>query len=413
MDLDRYLRVRKKTEEIVSWLETEDFIAQSADYVSPPRWHLAHVTWFFEVFILEKVFANYKLFSPDFPLLFNSYYKTKGRHWLQSERGQLSRPTVAEVHSYRKYVDEHMAKLIALESENTNNELDVLFEIGLNHEQQHQELLYMDILHNFAVHPQVIPYREAATKKLLACPEHKWLSVDGGLVDIGYGGEAFFYDNEKPVHKAYLRPYQIANRMVSETEYLAFMKAGGYEEADLWLSDGWNWIHAENISAPHYWEEVEGEWQRRTLNGSRPLSPDRPVAHLSFFEAEAYARWKDARLPTEQEWEAASHFFKTSERGLFCETARFDAEYFCEDKGLWDMHGMLWQWTQSAYLPYPGYKRARGALGEYNGKFMNGQRVLRGGCLATSESHYRKTYRNFFQADQRWMFSGLRLARDL
>ncbi len=414
--LDEFRRVRALSEYLCEPLAIEDYVLQTVVETSPPKWHLAHVSWFFETFLLKPYLADYRPYHPRFDYLFNSYYEqTEAGYWPRPERGLLSRPTVAEVYDYRHYVDMAMERLIA---EGAGAHWPVIAErlaIGLNHEQQHQELLVTDIKFNLAYNPLRPAYRADLPVAPVADPVALgFSSLDGGIVSIGADGATFAYDNETPRHQVLLRPYRLADRLISNAEYRAFIDDGGYRNPALWLSDGWSRIQKEGWQAPLYWVPaevcgVDGDWQQMTLAGLRPLNPAEPVCHVSYFEADAFARWAGKRLPTEAEWEHAAADRPVA--GNFLDQGRLHPQP-AQAGGLEQLFGDCWEWTASAYLPYPGYRAASGALGEYNGKFMNGQMVLRGGSCATSLNHARATYRNFFYPHERWQFKGIRLAED-
>ncbi|OMP66337.1 ergothioneine biosynthesis protein EgtB [Domibacillus epiphyticus] len=406
-----YSGIRTFTEELVQPLEIEDFIVQSTSDVSPPKWHMAHTTWFFERFVLKPFKESYQEFHPHFDYLFNSYYETIGTFHPRYKRGVLARPTIEEVYTYRKHVDENIVELLENLDDSLLEEVKDLLEIGLHHEQQHQELLLTDIKYNFFQNPLKPLYtqlKETAKEQTLMI----FKEFQGGLVEIGYQGGEFSFDNEHPRHKVWLEPYKLASRLVTNGEYLAFMKDGGYEKPQYWLSDGWAAVKNYGWTSPLYWKEDEQEWTQFTLSGEKPLNLEEPVCHVSFYEADAYARWAGKRLPTEAEWEYAAE--GVAIEGNFVETQHFHPlSADLEAKGLLcKMYGDVWEWTSSAYGPYPGSKPMEGALGEYNAKFMCNQMVLRGGSCATPSSHIRATYRNFFQPEKRWQFSGIRLAED-
>ncbi len=407
---ERYRRVRQLTDSLSRPLATEDMVVQSMPSASPTKWHLAHTTWFFETFVLDRGLAGYEVFNPAFGFLFNSYYNAVGPQHARPQRGVLSRPTVEEVRGYRQHVDEAMERLLTAE---VSAELGRVIELGINHEQQHQELLLTDIKHAFASNPLRPAYRpgEATGDGVATAPD--WIEHDAGVCRIGHEIEAFAFDNETPGHRVFLEPFALADRLVTCGEYLAFVEDGGYRQADLWLSAGWDVVQQSEWQAPLYWERGDGDWKLMTLAGMRPLSPSEPVCHVSLYEADAYARWAGARLPTEFEWEAAAAGLAT--RGNFVESGRYhpSVAQVSREKTPSQLFGDVWEWTGSPYRPYPGYEPPAGALGEYNGKFMSNQFVLRGGSCATSEAHIRATYRNFFPPDARWQFSGIRLARDL
>lgn len=411
--LNNYLRVRSFSEKLCEPLETEDYVIQTMPDVSPTKWHLAHTSWFFEAFVLDKANKNYKSINPNYAYLFNSYYIQMGERWYRPNRGILSRPTVKEIYAYRKYVDDYLKRLIEKCDENIFNEFASIIEIGLNHEQQHQELLLTDIKHALSHNPLRPVYSNYTIKRTPAVQDINWVEFQGGISEIGYDGSNFTYDNETPKHKEFLNPFKIADRLITNKEYIEFIEDGGYQNAVHWLSDGWATVEKENWKAPLYWEKKDGQWWNFTLNGFREVSPDEPVCHVSLYEADAFAAWKDARLPTEAEWETAADSLKYE--GNFVETENFNTVPLQIDKGenLKQMYGDVWEWTRSAYTPYPGYKPLPGALGEYNGKFMSSQMVLRGGSCATSQTHIRKTYRNFFSPHSRWQFMGIRLAKDV
>ncbi len=411
---ERYRTVRRCTEGLCEPLETEDYVIQTMTDVSPTRWHLAHVSWFFETFILKPHLPGYEPLDPQYAYLFNSYYVQAGERHARAQRGFLSRPTVAQVYAYRAYVDEHMLALLAMASAASLRELAPLVEIGLHHEQQHQELLLTDIKHVFSVNPLYPVYRPHTPAMAVSVPAPAWVDFDEGLYEIGYDGDGFFYDNEGPRHRFFLNAFCLANRLVTNGQYLAFMDDGGYETPELWLSMGWATREEQGWAAPSYWEKQDGRWVHFTLAGLRDVDPDEPVCHVSYFEADAYARWTGARLPGEHEWEVAAQ--TTPLQGNFVEDEHFHpvaASASVDGHPLLQVYGDVWEWTRSQYSPYPGYEPMPGALGEYNGKFMCNQFVLRGGSCATSVTHIRPTYRNFFPPDARWQFMGIRLAKDV
>lgn len=385
--LSRYRQVRDRSMNLIEGLTPEDCQLQSIAEASPLKWHLAHTSWFFETFILAALAQPPAPFNPAFKVLFNSYYVGVGNRHARPERGMLSRPTLDEVLAYRRHVDQHMQQ--ALAAGDMPAEQAALVELGLNHEQQHQELMLTDLKHHFSRNPLFPAWRasgndqharSAATAERLHC--------NGGLVEIGHAGRGFCYDNELPRHRVWLEPFSLASRNVTNSEYLAFIRDGGYQRPELWLSDGWDQVSGEGWHAPLYWQHDDAGWQVFTLHGLQPLNEDATLSHISFYEADAYARWAGARLPTEAEWEHAAS----------------------QDQRLEGLFDEVWQWCNSAYLPYPGFQPAAGAVGEYNGKFMINQMVLRGGSLATPPGHSRASYRNFFPAWARWQFSGVRLA---
>lgn len=410
--VERYEDVRTATERLCEPLETEDYVVQSMPEASPPKWHLAHSTWFFERFILEE-HLDAEPVDPRYNYIFNSYYNAAGEQHERSERGLLSRPTVEEIEEYRRKVDGRMKELLTSEAI-SDVRVRSLVEVGLHHEQQHQELLITDVKHMFAqnpLHPEVYDGSEGSSS-IRETGEPGWRGVEGGVYEVGFEGDGFAYDNESPRHETRLYPFEIADRPVTCGEFVEFIEDGGYERSELWLSDGWQQIQEEGWEHPQYWIGRDGDWHVYTLGGLREIDPDEPVTHVSYYEADAFARWADARLPTEREWEVASRAVEVE--GHFAESERFHptpVEANAE-RPLRDMFGDVWEWTASDYAPYPGFEPFEGNIGEYNGKFMCNQRVLRGGSCATSGSHIRRTYRNFFYPDARWQFSGFRLARD-
>jgi len=377
---EQYNSVRKHTEKICQPLKTEDFVPQPVNFVSPPKWHLAHTTWFFEQFVLKEHLPDYKVFDDDFSFLFNSYYNFVGKRVFRADRGNITRPGVQEVFEYRAYVDMHMQILLQLKSE----ELKELLELGLNHEQQHQELLLTDIKYILGNNPIFPVYNEDLDWENDTNSEAGFVKFEEGIYEIGHDSEAFSFDNEHGHHKVYLHDFEISKALVTNAEYLEFINSDAYKNFKYWLDEGWSWVTENKIEAPLYWHKIEGEWYHFSMNGLQKVNPEAVVTHVSFYEASAFAEWKKMRLPTEFEWEIAS------------------------DKFNW---GKRWEWTNSAYLPYPNFKKPEGAIGEYNGKFMINQMVLRGSSCATSPNHSRKTYRNFFHADERWQFNSIRLAK--
>lgn len=401
----RFKEIRSFTLELVNPLEIEDFIVQTIPDVSPPKWHLAHTTWFLERFILNEYKKNYKAFNPQFDYVFNSYYETIGTFHPRDKRGALSRPTIDEVFAYRDYVDQHIIEVLERAEDSTLSKIHSLIEIGLQHEQQHQELLLTDIKYNFYQNPLKPAYSAVMGETELAQLEYK--TFEGGIVEVGHSGDGFAFDNEAPRHKVWLEPFKIASRTVTNGEFLEFMEDGGYEKAQYWLSDGWTTVKKEGWNSPLYWEKAEGKWLQFTLSGQKCLDLNEPVCHVSFYEADAYARWAGKRLPREEEWEIAAEGCPI--KGNFADSGRFHPGLSGDFSGL---YSGVWEWTSSAYSPYPGSKPLEGALGEYNAKFMCNQMVLKGGSCATPASHIRTTYRNFFQPEKRWQFSGIRLAED-
>lgn len=377
-----FLETRHHTETICKPLEIEDYVVQPIVDVSPPKWHLGHTTWFFEEFILKPHKPAYKLFHDDFAFVFNSYYENVGKRVVRNDRGNLSRPGVAKVYDYRYYVTNEMKDFL---SGGISPEIEEILLIGIHHEKQHQELLLTDIKYILGNNPLLPKYSDAFQENPIQEFQQQWVRMKEGIYEIGHeDAKDFCYDNELGRHTVYLHDYSISNKLITNSEYLDFIDAGGYKDFNLWHAEGWDWVKQNQIEAPMYWHKIEGDWHQYTMKGLRKIDKEAPVAHISYFEAFAFAQWKDCRLPTEFEWEAAQQNFD------------------------W---GSRWEWTESAYLPYPGYTKAPGAIGEYNGKFMVNQKVLRGGSVATSSNHTRPTYRNFFQTNLRWQFTGLRLAK--
>ncbi len=407
--LGQYQQVRNFTEKLCIPLETEDFVVQSMPDVSPTKWHLAHTTWFFETFILKPSSTNYRPFNEQFEYLFNSYYNGIGEQFPRPHRGLLTRPTVKQVFEYRDYVDNAMVQWMNQPTGPAN--ADTLL-LGLNHEQQHQELMLTDIKHVFSINPTYPVYKESRFNESGSLTPISWHDFQGGAFEIGFTEQSFHYDNEGPVHQQIVPSFQLANRLVSNQDYLEFIEDDGYKRPELWLSEGWSWLTKHQLSHPFYWRMQDGTFLEFTLQGLKNLDLSAPVSHLSLFEADAFARWANARLPTEFEWEVASK--QVGIEGNFANNEIFNPIAHADPSNkLQQMFGDVWEWTSSSYSPYPGFKPADGAIGEYNGKFMCNQYVLRGGSCATSLDHIRHTYRNFFPADARWQFSGLRLARDL
>lgn len=376
-----FSETRATTETICKPLEIEDYVVQPIIDVSPPKWHLGHTTWFFEEFILKTHKPNYQLFNDDFAFVFNSYYEAIGKRVIRSDRGNLSRPSVAKVYDYRHYVTNELLELL---EQPISEEIEALLLIGIHHEKQHQELLITDIKYILGNNPLLPKYNDSFEDNTLQEITQEWLAFDEGIATIGYQGDSFHYDNELGQHQVFLSKFQISNRLVTNGEYLDFIEAQGYSNHNYWHAEAWDWLKSTEITKPMYWHQIDGNWHQYTLQGLQVLDINAPLSHISYFEAFAYAQFRACRLPTEFEWEASQ--------------AKFD----------W---GSRWEWTESAYLPYPGYTKAPGALGEYNGKFMVNQKVLRGGSVATSSEHTRATYRNFFQPNLRWQFTGVRLAK--
>lgn len=373
--------VRQRSVSICAPLQTEDYVVQPVVDVSPPKWHLGHTTWFFETFILQPNLKDYQVFNPEYNFVFNSYYESVGARVIRTDRGNLSRPGVTDVYRYRQYVDEKMSEFLSGE---ITPELQALITLGLNHEEQHQELLITDIKYILGHNPLFPAYQEDYSFKERSISATDFIKIPAGIYEIGHTGNGFCFDNELNRHKVYLEPYSISNELVTNKDYLEFMEAGGYTDFRHWHAEGWDWVRTNQVRAPLYWHEVDGQWMNYTLKGLQLIAPNMPLAHISYYEAAAYASWKGMRLPTENEWEAAASQFAWGDR---------------------------WEWTESAYLPYPGFVKAPGAIGEYNGKFMVSQMVLRGGSVATPPGHSRITYRNFFHPPLRWQYTGIRLAK--
>ena len=383
MDLiNQYNDVRAYTEQICKPLQTEDYVVQVAEFASPAKWQLAHSSWFFETFLLLPHLPEYKLFNIDFPYLFNSYYNNAGDRVLRAKRGNLTRPTTDDVYAYREYVDTAMGQLL---QQKLDADLFQLVTLGLHHEQQHQELLLSDIKYMFGQNP-LFPAYDVETSLLdqESNRESGHVKISEGVYTIGYQGDGFCFDNELGVHKVYLHDFEIQKGLVTNGEYIEFIEAGGYKDFNLWLDEGWSWLKQNQVSKPLYWHQLDGQWMHYTLKGFQKIKENDILKHISFYEAMAFAEWKGMRLPTEFEWEIASSQLNWGQR---------------------------WEWTNSAYLPYPGFKKAPGAIGEYNGKFMINQMVLRGASIATSPKHSRPTYRNFFHPNAQWQFTGIRLAK--
>lgn len=410
--LEVYKSVRRQTDLLASSLSAEDQMVQSCPEASPTKWHLAHTSWFFETFLLSQHLKNYRLFHPQFRTLFNSYYNAVGPQPDKALRNTFSRPGLDEIQKYRRYIDEHMHNL--LDSGELSEEVLKLVELGASHEQQHQELLITDIKHAFWVNPLRPAYQRSAVLQASNgdAPPQKPQTYEEGIYEIGANGEDFHFDNEAPRHKVYVQPFRFASRLVTCGEYLAFMEDHGYSRPELWLSDGWNVLKTHGWSAPLYWEKSEQEWRLFTCSGMRKINEHEPVCHVSYYEADAFARWAGARLPSEFEWELAA--VRAPVQGNLLESGSFHpvAMSGTDASELAQIFGDVWEWTGSAYLSYPGFQPAKGALGEYNGKFMCNQMGLRGGSCATPASHIRATYRNFFTPETRWQFSGIRLADD-
>ena len=400
-----YAAVRKQTERLCRPLAADDYGVQPMDDASPPKWHLAHTTWFFETFLLKPFANGYRPFDDAFDFLFNSYYDGIGQQYPRPRRGLLSRPTVEQVFDYRSHVDSAMQALLVRDEETLRGRVV----LGLNHEQQHQELILTDIKYNLGTNPLRPAYSGGLDDEPGEARPLSFARVPGGLVEIGAAGDGFTFDNETPRHRVWLSEFALADRLVTSGEYLAFMADGGYRNPALWLSEGWTAVQRCGWNAPLYWYREDGEWFEYRLGGSGAVDRDSPVCHVSFFEADAFARWAGARLPTEAEWEIVASLRDIA--GNFSDSGRLHPRASAGD-GVTQLFGDVWEWTASAYGPYPGFRPLPGTLGEYNGKFMANQIVLRGGSCATPPGHVRPTYRNFFYAPDRWQFSGIRLARD-
>jgi ergothioneine biosynthesis protein EgtB len=409
---ERFARSRATTEYLCRPLATEDFVVQSMPDASPIRWHLAHTTWFFDTFVLARWESGYQPVQPAYQVLFNSYYQSVGEQFPRARRGLLTRPTVSDVFDYRHAVDQRVSRILAHHGGDAADGLHDVVELGIHHEQQHQELMLTDLKHAFSCNPLFPTYRQDASAPVRPASrtrdrgDHRQ-HFAGGVVDIGHADPSFCFDNERPRHAVYLQPYNLETQLVTNGQYRAFIEDGGYRRPELWLSLGWTTVQEQQWSAPLYWFERDGQWFEFTLGGLRPLDVDAPACHVSYFEAEAFARWAGGRLPTEAEWEHAAAAAPVA--GSFLESERYHPRAAASsDDPQW--YGEVWQWTASPYTPYPGYQPPPGALGEYNGKFMCNQYVLRGGSCATPASHIRPSYRNFFPPDARWQFSGIRLA---
>jgi ergothioneine biosynthesis protein EgtB len=413
-EAERYRTLRRATEELADGLSPEDCAVQSMDDASPVKWHLAHTTWFFETFWLARWEAPHRPFRSEFRELFNSYYQAVAEPFARPRRGVLSRPPLSEVLAWRADVDARVLARLAVSTpaDAEDAERAALFELGLAHEQQHQELILTDVKHALASNPLRPVYRERDTAARGEAPPLRFLPLAEGLREIGHAGTGFAFDNERPRHRVFVESCELANRLVTNAEFRAFIGDGGYRRPELWLSDGWAAVQRLGWRAPLYWEDADGDTREYTLTGLRPLRGAEPVCHVSFYEAEAFARWAGARLPTEAEWECAAAAQPVE--GNFVESGRLHpAPAAAGREGLLQLFGDVWEWTRSAYAPYPGYRAPDGALGEYNGKFMCNQLVLRGGSCASPRSHVRASYRNFFPPEARWQFSGIRLARDV
>lgn len=401
---EQYDYVRRQTIAITSLLNDEDQCIQSMPDASPTKWHLAHTTWFFETFVLKNLMPNYKIYDEKFTYLFNSYYEQIGKRHARDKRGLLTRPSIGEIKAYRMHVDEEIKNYLLYEP---RTEALSLIELGLNHEQQHQELILTDIKHAFSCNPLLPVFKSFQSRRNDVVFDMQWLDYPGGLVEIGSDKNQFAFDCETPRHKIWLEPYKLATRPVTNAEYLNFMNDGGYKRPELWLSDGWNVSRKNDWNSPLYWQEENEHWLNFTLNGNQPIDGSLPVCHVSYFEADAFARWAGKRLPTEAEWEHAARDVETF--GNFADNGPLTPRP-AQHEGLSQIYGDVWEWTNSPYVAYPKFKPVAGAVGEYNGKFMSGQMVLRGGSCVTPKGHIRATYRNFFYPPDRWQFSGIRLA---
>lgn len=407
-----YHAVRSTSEALAEGLSAEDMLVQSMPDASPAKWHLAHTTWFFETFLLTGYLDAYRPFDPQFGYLFNSYYEAVGPRHERPRRGMLTRPSLEAVMDYRAHVDAAMGELMAAADETVAAAIAPLVELGLNHEQQHQELLLTDLLHAFSCNPVRPAYRPTQPVDTAAPPPVDWVTFDEGIHEIGHMGDGFAFDHEGPRHRTLLHPFRLASRPVVNAEWKAFIEDGGYRRAEFWLSDGWATVRAEDWQAPLYWERRDGAWWSMTLHGMQPVEDAAPVCHVSYYEADAFARWAGKRLPTEAEWEVAATGLAVAGNTLGSGALRPVPANGAAD-GLRQMFGDVWEWTQSPLTPYPGFRPAEGAVGEYNGKFMCSQLVLRGGSCVTPDGHLRASYRNFFYPHMRWQFSGLRLAADI
>lgn len=409
--LNLYRQTREQSVALVSPLSDADATVQSMPDASPAKWHLAHTTWFFETLILIPNIKGYKVFNQNFAYLFNSYYESLGERQPRPRRGMLTRPTLDEVHDYRQFVDAHIHDFLS--EGRCTSEATFHLELGIHHEMQHQELLLTDILHLFAQNPLSPVFRASEPLAMSAQnPPSSWIEFSGGTVEFGHTGEAFAFDCEAPRHLQIIRPFKLAKKPITNREWIDFMNSDGYSDPLHWLSDGWTAAKQENWQAPLYWSEGEDQWQAMSLRGKQPVDLDAPVSHISYFEADAYARWAGKRLPTEFEWEYASQDISID--GNFAETGHLKPKPAIDtENSLSQMYGDVWEWTSSPYISYPGFKTAAGAVSEYNGKFMSGQFVLKGGACSTPKAQMRASYRNFFYPHQRWQFSGLRLAEDL
>ena len=404
-----YLETRAQFLEFCAPLCNEDYGLQAADFASPPKWHLAHTTWFFETFILKPFVSAYSSTEPLYEVLFNSYYNGIGEQFPRPQRGLLSRPTVAEVLAYRSRVDAAMVDLLGQAGHAERSAIEERVILGIEHERQHQELFFTDLKYSLGVNPLLPTYMERSCPGGAAPPPLAWHPCAGGLVEVGFSGEGFCFDNELPRHKNFVEPFELASRLVTNAEFTAFVVDGGYDRPELWLADGWAEVQARGWRSPHYWREQDGQDMEYTLHGLQRRQPHHPVCHVSAYEADAYARWADARLPTEQEWELVAAGQPGPRGGV--DDGVYHPQAASDTDAMQQLYSECWQWTQSAYSPYPGYRPSPGAIGEYNGKFMSNQWVLRGGSCVSRAGQLRPSYRNFFYPQDRWQFSGVRLAR--
>ncbi|MGH8754458.1 MAG: ergothioneine biosynthesis protein EgtB [Burkholderiales bacterium] len=405
---NRFLQTRSKSLDLCVHLSSEDMQVQSMEDASPAKWHLAHTTWFFETFILNACASNYSTFDRDFQYLFNSYYNGIGPQFNRAKRGLLTRPSIDQIITYRNYVDETIQTLYSHSDWTTLDKMGALLELGIQHEQQHQELILTDIKHAFFQNPRFPSVlREDETRVIQIDSRLDWAFFEGGIYTIGYAGDEFCFDNERPNHRVFLEPFRIASRLTTNAEYLSFLESGGYERPEFWLSEAWQILQSNSRKAPLYWRKRDNEWFQFTLSGLLPLDPSAPLMHVNYYEADAFARWSGKRLPTEQEWEVAS---RSGAIHSDLQDPRTSIPAIPSGVRLRQMFNCVWQWTGSGYSPYPGYRPLPGTVGEYNGKFMVNQYVLRGGSIATPAGHIRGTYRNFFYPGASWQFSGIRLA---
>lgn len=409
MQKERYTNIRNTSTSICAPLASEDHVVQPVIFVSPPKWHLAHTTWFFEQFVLGPNMKGYKVYNENYNYLFNSYYESIGARVLRTDRGNMTRPGTEEILKYRAYVDHAMIEFLGT---GAASDVKDLIELGLNHEQQHQELLYTDIKYILGHNPLFPVYKESSSVPAEAPRKANYIEVEDDIYAIGHEGDGFCFDNEKGSHRVFLHAFRFMDRLITNGEYMEFMDAGGYKDPLLWLGEGWDWVKQNNIGSPLYWYKIDNDWWNYTLGGLKKTDPSLPVTHVSYYEADAFARWKGKRLLTEFEWEIACKKYQpaVTPRSNFMQSGTYHPS---AATGHYQLLGDAWEWTNSAYLPYPFYKQEKGALGEYNGKFMVNQMVLRGGSCVTPQDHIRITYRNFFHPDERWQFTGIRLAESI